>query len=89
MNFKNEIRYREKLQTVWKSLMQRTNTTSYRTKKHYNVSRANIGLIVHVCHKMSTPEVKYEMQPRNSQNSSFKLRSLTESPARTSIKRAQ
>jgi len=57
-------------------------------KKHYNVSRANIGLIVHVCHKMSTPEVKYEMQPRNSQNSSFKLRSLTESPARTSIKRA-
>jgi len=52
MNFKNKIRYREKLQIAWKSLMKTyTNTISYRRKQQRNVNRAKIGLLVHACHK--------------------------------------
>ena len=34
----------------------------YRRKPHFNASRANTGLLVHVCHTMSTPEFKHKMQ---------------------------
>jgi len=41
----------------WNLWRKRTNTISYIWRKqHGNVSRANIGLLVHVCHKMSIPK---------------------------------
>jgi len=38
------------------------NTVSYRRKQLCNVSRANAGLLVHVCHRMSVPKFKHKMQ---------------------------
>jgi len=31
-------------------------------KQRYNVNRANSGLLVHVCHKISIPNFKHKMQ---------------------------
>jgi len=48
----------------WRALWYiRTNTIGYRRNQHWNVSRANIGLLVRVrvCHKMSFPKFKHEI----------------------------
>ena len=44
-------------------------------KQRYNVNRANSGLLVHVCHKISIPNFKHKMQTWNLRSQSSKLRS--------------
>jgi len=63
MNSKNRIRYREKLQTGWDSLMRTYTNISYRRKRHCKVSRANTGLLY--CTRMSlksTQKFKHKMK---------------------------